>query len=130
MQVIEKAFACLVLAVGAGAWFMESVNCHAHWNVHRARAMALESAIESYAQDTGHLPGSLGDLLQWRELGWQGPYRRAGDLLDVDGTAFSYEIVDDRRQAFRLILPARTAPDSTTVWPALVEENEGTQDAF
>jgi hypothetical protein len=80
---------------------------------------ALEERIEGYAEDVGHLPTALSELIESNESGWQGPYARAWTLHDVDGAEISYEVLNAR--TFRIVLPARHH-EGHVVWPSIAEE--------
>jgi len=79
----------------------------------------LEARIEGYAEDVGHLPTSLSELIESNESGWRGPYARAWTLHDADGADISYEVLNAR--TFRIVLPARHH-EGHLVWPVIAKE--------
>lgn len=79
----------------------------------------LHERIEGYAKDVGHLPTSLSELLESSESGWHGPYARAAQLRDVDGSGISYEVLST--STFRIVLPARQQAGHI-VWPIISRE--------
>jgi|GEM_PF-6668879 hypothetical protein len=79
----------------------------------------LHERIEGYAKDVGHLPASLSELLESNESGWHGPYARADQLRDVDGSGISYEVLSNR--TFRIVLPARKQAEHIA-WPIVARE--------
>ena len=96
------AFASIVLAVLVRRGMRETPIST---QMRMLRLYRVSASIQAYVLDVQELPASLSELVASNRPGWAGPYLSSDTLMDADGIAVSYAIIDAKTCRYRVAIP-------------------------